>query len=194
MQLKKIIIILALWATSISVQAVAQSINEALAHCASIAVDTQRLQCFDKLVAKKQLVKKTHTPNKTTQSLAETKQEPTRATTTAVVTAEPVKIVAETATKTATASLAANFGLEHIKSKEVRQFDHVEFVVKSAKLSLRKKWRLTLENGQVWHATELVSGVKFKQGDVVVIKRGILNAFYIKKKGSKRSVRVKRIK
>ncbi len=190
MQLNKIIIVLTLWATSISMQALAQSINDTLTQCASIASDTQRLQCFDKLVAKKQLVKKAQTPNnKAKQSLAETKQEPTQAIAVATIT-KPAKMPA----KATTANLAANFGLEHIKSKEVRQFDKVEFVVKSAKRSLRKKWQLTLENGQVWHATELVSGIKFKQGDVVVIRRGVLNAFYIKKKGSKRSVRVKRIK
>lgn len=187
--LKKIIIIaFSLWTTVVS----AQTLTDVLQQCATINSDSKRLLCFDNAVKNILLTKPAEQVQSQTQPLAK-EPEAQIAPSLAVKTPNTPpaeQVLASKPLKT----LESNFGREHLKSKEVQEFDQVEFVVKSAKLSLRKKWRLIFENGQVWHATELATGIKFKAGDVVVIRRGVLNAFYIKKKGSKRSVRAKRIK
>ena len=188
MQIKKIIIIVSFWST----WSFAQPISEALKQCAMITSNNERLVCFDKLAKSHDHIKKfkqdLNKSNQITKSANTQTIEP-------LVTVKPqINKSPILEDKKTTKTLLANFGREHIKSKEVQEFDKVEFIIKSAKLSLRKQWRLTFQNGQVWHAAEVVKGLKFKKGDVVVIRRGVLNAFYIKKKGSKRSIRVKRIK
>jgi len=74
------------------------------------------------------------------------------------------------------------------------EVDQVRFVIKSATLSLRKKWKFEFENGQRWEQKDSDKFAKFVAGDEVLIKRGVMNAFYLKKIGSKRNIRVKRIK
>jgi len=53
---------------------------------------------------------------------------------------------------------------------------------------------LTLENGQVWRQVGSSSQPRLKPGDTVTIEKGALGSFILKKQGSNRSLRVKRIK
>ncbi len=53
---------------------------------------------------------------------------------------------------------------------------------------------LTLENGQVWRQVGSSSQPRLKPGDTVNIEKGALGSFILKKQGSNRSLRVKRIK
>ena len=90
--------------------------------------------------------------------------------------------------------ITADFGQEYKLKPQELALKQVEFTVKSATLTIRKYWHLVFENGQVWRTTESSNFIKFKAGNVVIIKRGIFNSFSLKKKGSKRRVRAKRIK
>jgi hypothetical protein len=157
--------------TVFSIPASTAAINSAdLAHCAKITDDSERLACFDLLTTTAKKVQ----PLPIKKVMVE-KKSPTYE---LAVNIKP------------TTSLTATFGqTQQIKQK----LNVVEFTIKSAKLSLRKKWQLTFTNGQVWHAIELNSSAKFKVEDVVIIKRSFLNSFLLKKKGTKRSIRVKRI-
>ncbi|REL37191.1 hypothetical protein [Thalassotalea euphylliae] len=74
------------------------------------------------------------------------------------------------------------------------QVDEVRFVIKSATLSKRKKWRFVFENGQKWEQKDTDRFAKFVAGQEVIIKRGVMNAFYLKKPDANRTIRVKRIK
>ena len=53
---------------------------------------------------------------------------------------------------------------------------------------------LTLENGQVWRQVGSSSQPRLKPGDLVAIEKGALGSFILKKEGSNRSLRVKRIR
>lgn len=51
-----------------------------------------------------------------------------------------------------------------------------------------------LENEQVWRQVGSSSQPRLKTGDIVMIERGALGSFIMKKQGSNRSLRIKRIK
>ncbi|NMP30739.1 hypothetical protein HII17_04105 [Thalassotalea sp. M1531] len=86
----------------------------------------------------------------------------------------------------------AIFGQEQKQRDDI--VDEVHFVIKSAKLSLRKKWQFVFENGQRWEQKDTDRFAKFEAGQEVIIKRGIMNAFYLKKQDANRTIRVKRTK
>lgn len=54
-------------------------------------------------------------------------------------------------------------------------------------------YRLTLDNGQVWHTTESDMALAFKANDKVVISRGVLGSYHIALAGHSTSVNVKRV-
>jgi hypothetical protein len=54
-------------------------------------------------------------------------------------------------------------------------------------------YRLTLDNGQVWHTTESDMALAFKANDKVVISRGALGSYHITLAGHATSVSVKRV-
>ena len=64
--------------------------------------------------------------------------------------------------------------------------------VKSARKNLHKIWKIELENGQ--NGTEKGGGrrAKYSMGDPIVIARGIMNSFQLKKIGTKRRIRINR--
>lgn len=154
--------------------------NGSLLKCSEEKAELKRLACFDSLVAK--------IKNKVNRKQA-----------------DKLTLVFENSAKidknnvrinsvSTIPSISTDFGQEHkLKQQEVA-LKQVEFIIKSATLSLRKNWHLIFENGQIWYATESNNFIKFKTGNIVIIKRGVLNSFYMKKKGNKRSIRAKRIR
>ncbi len=156
--------------------------------CAKITENVKRLKCFDSLVSqnKKLLINQQNSEKK------QANKNLNSATTKLSSATAAVALV--TKTKMNQAQLVASFGQAHLASKDERAFEVVEFVVKSAKLKLSQKWQLTFNNNQTWQTKEFNQFVKFKTGDIVIIKRGVMNAFHLKKKGSKRTIRVQRIK
>jgi hypothetical protein len=51
---------------------------------------------------------------------------------------------------------------------------------------------VTLDNGQVWEESEVTSHLPLRVGDDIVIKRGMLGAFYLSSKQAL-GLRVKRV-
>jgi len=166
--------------TALTNKSFAGSNNLALLKCAKENNKVKRLSCFDTLVVQIKLKVNSQLADKTvldsTDSIIANKND--------IVTSVP----------SIKPQQSSEFGQEHKLKKQELITKQVEFTVKSAKLSLRKNWRLVFENGQVWHATESNSTVKFKVGNIVIIKRGLFNSFSMRKKDSKRSVHAKRIK
>jgi len=150
----------------------------ALLKCAEQSDQMERLACFDNLVIK--------VKHKVSRKLADNS---------VIATKDITKInKINTINSSLPTQSSTDFGQEDKLKQQELSLKQVEFIVKSATLSIRKNWHLIFDNDQVWYATEANSLIKFKAGDIVVIKRGVFNSFSIKKKNSKRSVRAKRIK
>lgn len=185
--MKKSIILSALLISTVSSVAVAsEHITRQLKACHAEKDSLKRLMCYDNVVnalpAKKVITAQTVENN--TQVNKEQ----------AIQKKETIKpaITAPVVNKTQKAEHGAEaiFGNEHKPKQEV--VDKVIYVIKSAKKTLRGTWKFVFENGQRWEQKD-TSYAKFKVGDEVQIKRGALNAFYLKKLSSNRSIRVKRI-
>lgn len=174
---------LTVFASSASIAANAEM--NALQQCAKITNTQDRLICYDAVAAvKNDLLMVAAEPVAT----KEAKKAVIKAN--AVAQTSPVKSEPVASKE----QLVSGFGNEHKVAEEQRNFDQVSFVIKSVDRSLRELLQIEFDNGQVWHQTDNDKRAKFSVGDVVVIKRGVLSAFYMKKAGSHRQVRVKRIK
>ena len=89
--------------------------------------------------------------------------------------------------------MISSFGQAHRYSKKEREFDELTSTIKSVSKTLQKEWKIELENGQVWLQKGGDKRAKFTEGDTVIIVRGIMNSFQLKKVGTKRRIRVSRI-
>lgn len=166
------------------------SIQAELLACKAETDSLKRLVCYDK-VAKKITPETLETQAKAVvpaqpKSIAEPKQ---------VVAVAPTVVESApkaTATPTSPSKAEDTFGNEYKPDRE-EWLDEVKLEIAEAKLNSSKKWRVTFTNGQRWQAQETKSNVRFKAGDIVIIKRGAWSAFYMKKEGSNRKVRVKRL-
>lgn len=84
-----------------------------------------------------------------------------------------------------------DFGLEHKKTLEDAEMEISAKVVKVSKTPYGKL-KLVLDNEQRWNQTDSKK-LKLKAGDTVVLKRGALGAFYLKKADANRTIKVKRV-
>lgn len=166
------------------------SIQQELLACKAEADSLKRLVCYDN-VANKITSEIPETQAKVAapaqpESIAQPKQAvavaPTVVESTPKVTAMPPS----------PSKAEDTFGNEYKPGREER-LDEVKLEIAEAKLNSSKKWLVTFTNGQRWQAQEAKSNVRFKAGDIVIIKRGAWSAFYMKKEGSNRKVRVKRL-
>ncbi|SEL34855.1 hypothetical protein SAMN05216262_109113 [Colwellia chukchiensis] len=148
----------------------AAAIAPELLRCSKLTDNTLRLQCFDKYMQRVSSIAANNT--------AKNKQPPKTS----------VKAEAKNEEK-----LIASFGHAHRYSEQEREFDQLTAVVKSAARNLKKQWNIVLDNGQVWREKGGDKRAKFAPGDTIIITRGIMNSFQLKKQGTKRRIRVQRI-
>jgi hypothetical protein len=151
--------------------------------CAIIDNSAKRLQCFDEYIQNYSPVKEEMTFSNNVKNTGDTstKQE------------QPTPIVIVATKEQTEEKLISSFGQAHRYSEKEREFDEMSSVVKSAKRNLHKKWKIELQNGQVWIEKGGDKLAKFKEGDSIVVMRGIMNSFQLKKVGTKRRIRVRRI-
>lgn len=156
----------------------AETLNTSLAECANIQESSARLICFD--------------------NLAEQAVTPKAAIPESVVT-EPSKSVSTTKTEALMAPAAlktADFGAEHLKKPPVAEEDlQVVFMIEKLSKDPYGRWNFTFKNGQQWKQTDSAF-LKLTVGDDVVLKKGFMNAVYLKKNlpNSSKKIRVKRLK
>lgn len=143
----------------------ADNLSIEIIQCAELKDKKQRLHCFDNYVASN-LTETVGGQNKT-KELA--------------IAAEPQS------------ELISSFGQAHRYSEKEREFDELTATIKSVSKTLQKEWKIELENGQVWLQKGGDKRAKFSEGDSVIIVRGIMNSFQLKKVGTKRRIRVSRI-
>lgn len=102
---------------------------------------------------------------------------------------QPSKEVKELAAKQA----KDDFGREQQKlAEKKKELETLEATVKQVKKNAYGKLTLTLDNQQIWKLTD--KGPRIKKGDAIVIERGTLGSFFIKKAGTSRKARAKRVK
>lgn len=91
-------------------------------------------------------------------------------------------------------NLTSSFGVAHKYTNEEREFSEITATITSVKRNKRNKWIITLDNDQIWHEKRGDKHAKFIVGDEVIIKRGMMNGFKLKKLGTKRVINVMRVK
>jgi hypothetical protein len=151
----------------------AQSLNMHLEACVKIKDNSMRLNCFDKMAEQVQLPQNI-VSKKNRLSFADKLEEP----------------------KTASTTKAEKFGAEHLKKSVTKESDlEIVFIIKSLSKDQFGTWRITFENGQLWKQTD-DKFLKIKVGESVLLKKGFLNAVYLKKNqpNSNKKIRVKRLK
>ena len=86
------------------------------------------------------------------------------------------------------------FSKEHLKkSAEDQGPDSIVAIISKVKQLLRGQWVIYFENGQKWQQQDSAK-IKLKVGDHIRLKKGALSTVFLYKKGSNRSIRVKRLK
>jgi hypothetical protein len=99
--------------------------------------------------------------------------------------------------KNNTASTAVEeFGSENIDSKaeqQVKELNQVIFTIKSLKKTARGQWNIIFNNGQLWKQASSDT-IRLVVGNKVEVSKAALGSYKLKKVGSNRSIRVKRLK
>ena len=87
---------------------------------------------------------------------------------------------------------AENFGLEH-KARPADEVATIETYIPGRFEGWRPGVRITLANGQVWQVTDETSRYVLLDNPKVVVRRGVMGAFFLDIEGDNRSPRVRRI-
>lgn len=82
------------------------------------------------------------------------------------------------------------FGLR--KPDPVDELQEISSVVKSTTLDKRKKFLITLENGQQWQQIDQ-GYIRIKAGDRCIVKRGAIGSFLLGVEGITKTIRVRRV-
>ncbi|MBF7071791.1 hypothetical protein ISG33_00070 [Glaciecola sp. MH2013] len=147
-----------------------QVLSERLLACAEETDSLQRLVCYDSLAteAKKTRIDK-QVQNKPSM--------PPQAST-------PPQVEDET----------ADFGKPPVSIKE-SYLEDGELVssIKSSAVAANKRFRITLENGQLWEVLDSGKPGLPRVNDEIIIRSGAFGSFYMRKSGVNRSFKVKRI-
>jgi len=153
----------------LSLTARAETLNSGLVKCAKIQDSLVRLVCFDDLA----------------EQAANVVAKPSIATS-----AKNQTLALSAATK------AADFGAEHLKKSNDEAADlQVVFTIEKLSKDPYGKLRFTFSNGQQWQQTDSAF-MKVNVGDSVLLKKGFLDAVYLKKNkpNSNKKIRIKRQK
>ena len=156
----------------------AETVGEALAKCSETKNSLQRLVCYDRV--EKQV-------NRLSGAQAGIPVAMPKASNAPAVSAERRRV--ETVSQ---APKEKQFGLEHKVKTETLADTFAGKITKIAKTA-RGKFVLTFNNGSVWQQTTDTT-LKVKEGETVIIERGLLGAFYLKKEGINKRMKVKRVK
>ena len=85
-----------------------------------------------------------------------------------------------------------NFGLEH-KARPADELATIESYIPGRFEGWRPGVRINLANGQVWQVTDDTSRYVVLDNPKVVVRRGVMGAFFLDIEGDNRSPRVRRV-
>jgi len=171
------------------IAAQSDNLSEAVHQCVKITNDQQRLACFDRLV------------QPAIKPSVETISEVTAvATVTATAVAKSDKAQtqdnAQTEVQIQKKQDIDEFAQEHlVKTPEMlaKEVNSIELVISELTKLIRGEWKITFDNGQKWRQKGNTR-IKLKVGDNVIIEKGALGVFYLKKVATKKRIQVKRLK
>lgn len=155
-----------------------------LQSCQQISDEEQRLSCFDQIVSRLDAMPVV---------VRELSADPINAAelpAAPAVMAPAAPVHAPTPQSSTPQSSTAEFGLT--KPEPAAEVDEITGIVKTAKLSKRKKLLITLENGQQWQQIDQ-DYLNIKSGDTCIIKRGTMGSFLLGVSGYNRTIRVRRV-
>lgn len=179
---KKIAILLS--GCVLSVPAFSADVSAEIQQCAKVTDNFARLTCFDKLALK-------HSGK----AVAPVNTASPKSAKSAVIIA-PVSKPKPTVKQATTAKDVDEFAKSHLgKSEQEKAKEITEISAQITKLSKTAHgyWKITLDNGQQWQQKDSYSfSLKVKQD--VVLSKGALGAIYLKKAGSNKRIRVRRLK
>jgi hypothetical protein len=156
------------------------AIEQQLAHCATIADNASRLQCYDQLAKASE-----HIAVSATETNANTS--PNSALTSKLATVPSLTPPPKTSVK---ADAVAEFGAP--RKEDNQALEQIRYPVTFAQKGLRGGYTVTLANGQVWQQIGSES-FRVKQGQTVVIEKAALGSFLMHVDGTNNSIRVKRL-
>lgn len=163
-------VVIALHLTAPVLASADQPLSAALKSCAQQNDSLARLRCFDKVIENIKSPSQPRSPqvNKT-------------------------KLPAKIKKAGQEAALFAKAHLEKTAEEQSAEVNEITATITQATQMLRGQWKLSLDNNQKWQQKDSHK-LKLLVGDVVVLQKGALGAFYLKKLGSHRRMRVRRIK
>lgn len=169
----------------LSVPVFSAEISTELQQCAQVTDNFARLTCFDKLAIK-------HSGKTVAPAKAAAMPKPPKS---AEIVA-PVSKPKPTVKQATTSKEVDEFAKAHLeKTAEEKAEEITEISAKIAKLdkTARGNWKITLDNGQQWQQKDSYK-LSLKVGQDVVLSTGALSAIYLKKAGSNKRIRVRRLK
>ena len=95
-----------------------------------------------------------------------------------------------------TAQQLDNFAKEHVeKSAEEKANEITSITLTISKLNKSPygKWNINFSNGQKWKQKDSAR-LRLKEGDIVVLTKGILGSFFLQKENTTKRIKVKRLK
>ena len=171
--------------SSLAFSVQAETVTQALEKCRGVDNSLQRLVCYDR-VAKN--VNQYAGGQESISAVPRRQLAPANAPAKPSVSSTPS--AKPTVDNNATEDIA--FGMEQ---KRVREQKEASMVATVAALSstVRGSLIVTFDNGTVWQQSD-DTDLNLKEGQKVVVERGMFGAFYAKVEGIKRKMKVKRIK
>lgn len=156
----------------------AETLSDAMQACSKVDNSLKRLVCYDKLVTRMKGMQDSDLP--------EFLQSRPRA---PVASQGPAEVYTRTP---AQRTQEDTFGMENQIAQESKaELNEIVAAVQKVETYGRKRLQLTLDNGQVWRQST-GDTIRVKLGDTVVISRGVLGAFYLRKQGKNKKILVKR--
>jgi len=147
-------------------------LTKSIQKCSEISSNQQRLSCFDQLA--EPLI------NSSAASTANVVEKIT-----------PIVVV-----KTEQAKAIDDFAKEHIEKtdkQKTEEIQSIELTISELKKLIRGEWVITFENGQKWQQKDSTH-LKLAVGGKVILAKGTFSAIYLKKVGSNKRMKVKRLK
>jgi len=166
------------------------SLANSIQTCAKLTSDQKRLSCFDNIAAPlvaapiKEFVAPITEPI-VVQEVTEVDA--------VVVSSKPSQTTTPSQISTQQEDEFAKEHLEKTAEQKAEEINSIELTIASLKKLIRGQWKISFDNGQKWQQKDSAS-IRLKIGDSVVLERGALGVFYLKKSGTKKRIQVKRLK
>ncbi len=141
------------------------NLSEKVKVCSEMTSDQARLSCFDQLTTKSSPI---------TKSAPQSVQQP------AQLSAQQIDAFAKEQVKLS-------------KTEQAKELTSISATIDKLTKTVHGQWKITFKNGQKWLQKDTTK-FSLKVGQRVVLTKGALSAIYLKREGSNKRIKVKRLK